>query len=352
MKNLLTIAAIAGLLGVATLPAGASTSLGAAEDWNAMIFNNLNASSDTEGALAVGGNMTTSGGYSVGKKAGFGPSLPDSDGAKDSLVVGGNLNASNGYTDVFGGNVRVGGTVTGGVGVNPPHITNNQVYANVGAGNVGIDFVAAKADLVARSTAWSQLAQTGSVYHNNEANPYIPWNPYNPPNEIALGGTGDLVVFNLIGDALDQVNRHFFVDPGATVLVNVSGTDIDITGWSWYVNGNGNLQTFANEANIIFNFYEALTLDLNNTTLPGSVLAPNAHLTITGGGINGQTIANSATQIGGGQFNNYSFGGSLPPTGGSGSGTGGATPAVPSPAAVWGGLGLIGSMLLRRRRRG
>ena len=84
MKNLLTIAAIAGLLGVATLPAGASTSLGAAEDWNAMIFNNLNASSDTEGALAVGGNMTTSGGYSVGKKAGFGPSLPDSDGAKDS----------------------------------------------------------------------------------------------------------------------------------------------------------------------------------------------------------------------------------------------------------------------------
>ena len=94
------------------------------------------------------------------------------------------------------------------------------------------------------------------------------------------------------------------------------------------------------------------TLDLNNTTLPGSVLAPNAHLTITGGGINGQTIANSATQIGGGQFNNYTFGGSLPPTGGSGSGTGGATPAVPSPAAVWGGLGLIGSMLLRRRRRG
>ena len=319
------VLAVAGL----TLPtAQAATSLGEAESWNAFIFGDLTARADTEGKLAVGGNMHTPSGYSVGIGTGFGPSLPETYGAEDHLVVAGDITGAQNWP-VRGGNARIGGTVTNGITTQGS--SANQIYQNVGAANVGIDFAAAQADLTAKSQYWGSLEQTGTVSTD-------PWN-----TEITLSGSGDLVVFNLVGDALDHINRSIEVDQGATVLINISGQNPRMESWNFSVNGETSVQAMTSEANILFNFFEAETLAIGQTQVPGSVLAPNAHLTLSGGGINGQTIVASAEQRWGGQFNNFLFEGDLPEPPGGGA-------MIPSPAAVWGGLSLIFAGLLRRHR--
>lgn len=310
-------------------PVTASTSLGAADGWNAMIFTDLDAYADTEGRLAVGGNMTMHTGYSVGVGTGYGPSEPQSYGAEDYLAIGGDLDTNNMGIQIYGGNARVGGSVTGNVSFNH---SSNQLYQNVGAGNVGVDFAAAKADLTAQSQYLSTFSQTGTTLNH-------PWQEIRFTDNV-----NDIVVFNVVASELHNQTRYLNVNPGATVIFNVSGTDVTIEGHAWSVNGNWSDKTNAYEADILYNFYEAERVNFAQMNLPGSVLAPNAHLSINGGGINGQTIANSASQRWGGQFNNYTFDGNLPAH------PGNTGAQIPSPAAVWAGLALLGSLTLRRRR--
>ena len=104
MKRISSVLLFAAALVVLTsLSAMASPlSLGVAGDYNTFIFNNFTATSDTQGRLAVGGNMNVSG-YSVGDQ------LPANSG--DVLVVGGDLTYSSGR--VYNGDVVVGGSYTG-----------------------------------------------------------------------------------------------------------------------------------------------------------------------------------------------------------------------------------------------
>jgi choice-of-anchor A domain-containing protein len=87
------------------MSAGASV-LGTAGEFNTFIFGDYACTSDAEGRVAVGGNMTVSN-YSVADK------LTPQEVEKyhqDMLIVGGNLNYSNGR--VYYGNIRVGGKAT------------------------------------------------------------------------------------------------------------------------------------------------------------------------------------------------------------------------------------------------
>ena len=75
----------AGALAALTIPSFAN-SLGVADGFNAFIFNNMNQTSDSERALAVGGNLTVSS-YSIASKG---------SNSTTNLVVGGNFNATYG----------------------------------------------------------------------------------------------------------------------------------------------------------------------------------------------------------------------------------------------------------------
>ena len=69
-----------------------------------------------------------------------------------------------------------------------------------------------------------------------------------------------------------------------TTIVNVAGSDIDIT-------GNFN----QNSGSILFNFYEADRLDITST-FNFSVLAPFADVLLAGGGMNGTLVAGTLDQ--------------------------------------------------------
>lgn len=94
---------------------------------------------------------------------------------------------------------------------------------------------------------------------------------------------------------------------GARIVFNVSGENINLTAKDWLI------KTAAYEShdakNILFNFFEADTVTIN-TSIYGSVLAPNASVIGEGGMVNGQLIANSfttGTNGGGTQLNQAVF---------------------------------------------
>jgi choice-of-anchor A domain-containing protein/uncharacterized repeat protein (TIGR01451 family) len=247
---------------------------GAATGFNLFTFGNVNQpSSDTEGKVAVGGDAFFSN-YSIGDK------LPLSNGTVDVLIVNGNLTFISGNVD--GGNVVYGGST------NLP-----QLVVGIPDGTLRkdtpIDFVSAKAHLLNLSTQLSTYAQNGvdSVQYSC----------------IYLHGNNPFInVFNITGQTLsDATDMRIFVPNGSVVLVNISGNNIDWNG--------GLVLTGTTANNVLFNFYEATSLSIQNIAVLGSILAPSADLTFEGV-INGQVIVNSVT--GTGQFNNVLFVGNIP----------------------------------------
>ncbi len=136
----------------------------------------------------------------------------------------------------------------------------------------------------------------------------------------ALGSTSDL--------------KFVFPTDYDMVVINVAGTNISLPG-GFNFNGPGNLGT-----KVIWNFYEATTLDFGSKAWYGSVLATHAQATIAnfieGSAVFAGLTANGEIHTPG--FNGYD----VPPP----------TTAVPEPA-TWAmmilGFGVIGSSMRRRR---
>lgn len=154
--------------------------------------------------------------------------------------------------------------------------------------------------------------------------------------DFNAGANTGVVVFDVIGSdlATDLVNHDitFTGGAGVTYIINVSG---DFTQPS-----SSHLNSL--EPDALFNFYNASTVDVG-TWSGASILAPDADVSITGGGnISGSLFAKEF--LGGGELHNDNlFAGALP------------TAAVPE-ASTWAmmlagfaGLGFFG---LRRTRKG
>ncbi|BDQ35113.1 choice-of-anchor A family protein [Pseudodesulfovibrio portus] len=249
-------------LTVAAAPAFASSaSLGLAGNYNAFIFGNFSSSSDTQGRLAVGGNVHLEH-YSVGDRLNPGTT-------GDVLLAGGDLTFTGGR--VYYGDVRVGGSVTG-----PGYkFYDGALYQN---SDMPFDFAAQKQKYTSMANSLAALSATGTTTSQ--------WGGLYMTGD----GTSNTQVFNLDGSTL--LNSHTFAldttgfAQDTTIIFNVSGTASGLTNMSME-----SLRPFA--GSVLFNFYEATSLTLSGIGVWGSILAPLADIDNPQGVINGTLIANS-----------------------------------------------------------
>lgn len=305
MKTKLGMLAV---LAAISAPAAAGTiDLGVASDYNAFIFGDYRTSGNSvAGALAVGGDATlSSNSIANGKHNEYG------------LVVGGDFN------QVSGGSLNGNAWIGGNNGITQQY--NVSGHVDTAATVVApIDFAAAQDYLASLSSGLAGVDATGT---------------YSKPNNWTqvLTGSGSTVEFFSL-DASDFISANFALNnivSGATLIFNVAGSDITL-GWPWQVlNGN---------YNVLFNFYEATSVKLENASINASILAVNA--TITGSGdLYGTVVANqwdNAMTLGNGSF-----------TATETALFSGITTAVPEPhdyALLLAGLGVIGLTAARRRK--
>ncbi|MFZ4507993.1 MAG: choice-of-anchor A family protein [Fimbriimonas sp.] len=268
--------------------------LGAASSFNVFVRKNFTSQySDTQGNMAIGGNMTVSG-YSTGLLSGGA--------GKKVLEVAGDLNYTSGSiegTSLYGGNLNL-----------------KWVGLNYGAPAKGstIDFDAAFKDLRAKSSQWALLPTTGTALQT-----------YSTLN--FTGSNSGLNVFTITADQLNRGDLYqvkFNLPVGGKAIVNVLGSTGNFR--------NIGYDNFAPE-DVLWNFPTATSI--TNNAFKGSLLAPNADISGGYGVIEGQVIANSFT--GPTQINLHLYSGNI------------QTQAVPEPASMVAlGAGVLA--VLRRRK--
>lgn len=251
---------------------------------NVIVFNDASPSgADSEGAMYVGRNLTTAG-YSIGSSESAGLTCSDY-----GLAVGGNVT----------GSVVVGNGKVGVAGVNnqttTPRQENNADPCGI-TKTLPAGFASLPATFTGYSTAFKNYTANGTV-----------------SGSVKFTGTNALNVFNVTGAQLTSASQvEFSLPAGSSAIVNVSGTTI-----SWH--GVGFLMPDGTKScrggtsdwchRIMWNFYEATTIDLGGIGVQGSILAPYATQSGSGGNVDGQVIVKNLT--GGIEYHPYFFSGCL-----------------------------------------
>lgn len=337
---------VAGLMAVASAaPASAalvgqsvSTGIAALKEWNVVAFNNLTTSNHIGGRVLVGGNLQVSNGVMA---MDGNSNLPQTGNGTPAITVVGNANFSNGNVNSAG--VQVGGNLTGNFNNNGGGqvlvggSAQNQQNFSV-QGNQGANFTSTlqsqsndiKASLTSLSANLAALANTSGVTVGGDSNNQM----------ITVTGSG-LKVLNW-SEAMFEGNQNqqlqITMPSDATLVINVAGTDIDF---------NRNFNRFSGDNRVLFNFYEATTVDIGRQ-FSGSVLGVFADITGgNSGNIDGTVVGKSVTQNANGEIHNNYFQGDL-------SSLSTTVPAVPEPS-TWAmlilGFGVVGAMMRSRNRR-
>ena len=244
--------------------------LGLAGDYNVFILGNMtHSATDVEGRLAVGGNANLTD-YSVGAL------LAQSNGSRDDLVVNGSIN-------FLRGGVTQGNTVYGTTGSFTQVVFGSNTarqQANM------LDFSTAGTQLRSLASYWSTLPTNGTVNNNYGG--------------LTLTGTSNtLNVFTLPGAILDTAwQLNIDVPAGSTALVNIDGTADTFKAMGNNLSGVG-------PANVMYNFYQATSLEMYGIGIEGSILAPSAALAFSNGHIDGQLVGASLVGINDANKNPY-----------------------------------------------
>jgi choice-of-anchor A domain-containing protein len=325
-----TLSAAILILAAASAVTAAQAHAETASSFNAVVRHNFKGtSSDVEGRLAAGGNVSLSN-YEVALK-------DQQPAGRYAIVAGGTFTGGTGsahgdsLATSYAGNYTVKGTT--------------QTYANGGVSPINI--ASEMTRLSNLSTAFaanpSTFGSIGSVTYQ--------W------DQIWLvGGDSAVNVFNIEASAFDaNYGWHLATKPGSVSIFNVGGTSVSVanTGSDNAVLPGVSLgfaaQTYS-AANVLYNFHQASALNLLGS-VNASILAPFAAVQSVPGRIDGQLFADSFS--GGLQINNVKFAGFNPLPGGIdlGSNAGGVG-GVPEPAA-WAlmifGFGVVGGALRRRK---
>lgn len=338
MGRLLVLAVALSMALSTALPAAASP-LRAAGLYNEFIFEQVHQEgTDTWGRVAVGGDA-------VYRHMSIASREEVVDNPLDyELVVGGNLFFAHGSVGYFpeenSGNplYKKGDIIVGGSAVfgRDPQGYSTVAYGDLvtGARKLPVDFAAERLYLETMSLYWGGLAPNGATVIL--------------PGEIRLVGTDpELNVFSLAADRiLRDIGFRIEAPEGATILVNISGTEGFLERFGFYFNdldANRDTRGLFPDSRILYNFYEATSLSIAGIEVHGSVLAPFAATRFDDGHIEGSLIARSL--FGSGEAHRELFEGRLPLPG--------AEP-VPEPATVLllgAGLAALGAWKRRGRQR-
>ncbi|MGK2932639.1 MAG: choice-of-anchor A family protein [Solirubrobacterales bacterium] len=274
--------------------------LGAATGYTEFIQTNGSRGSESEGAIAYGGNLAASG-MTVGTH------LPaNTPTTYPALVVNGTSNSFN---------LQKGSAYLSGR-------TGNVNFNGVGSylTTAPIDFAAAFTDLTAKSASWAATTANGSATVVNTSNANVTGFT-GGNNSLYLKGTDTTRnVFSVTAAQLSGLSNILIdVPSGSTALINVSGANVQIDGQMWFRSG-GNWNQAQDSATATFNkkmlwnFSTATDVKLQTgSAFAGTVLAPKAHLNSAQVGHNiGQVIAKSFQS----NFETHHapFDGCLPPT--------------------------------------
>lgn len=239
-------------------------------DWNLVVRNNLSITSEVDGSALIGGSVFGTSNYAV-------QGVTSSTG--DGLVVGGNLGAGSNYQINNGGNLRISGNVIGNANLNgggttivDPTVTNMVNNAMLQASNL--------------STYFAGFGATGSI--DNAGNMSA--------STIAVDAQN--VAFYSVTQAditgLGQLNLNFGTTD--TVVINF---DAAASGGIANFNAPPNLIGDFNQSNssrILWNFLNTTQLNINNS-FNGAILATDAELNLTGGGINGSVFVDTVATM-------------------------------------------------------
>lgn len=301
---------IASVITLAACAAGAAADT--IRDWNLVVRNHLNTTSEVSGSALVGGNVTGTSNYSIRQ-------VTASNGA--GLMVGGSISSGTNVQINNGGDLYYGGAINGIANMNGGGSRFNQSAASA------VSSVFAQAD--AYSTFLSGLSSTGTV--DSAGNMSF--------TSTTMVGSQRAAVFSMTQatlTGLGQLNLNF-------------GSSADLIVINFDASGSAGAASFAappnfvgglNESNsgrIVWNFLNTSTLTVNNN-FNGMILAPDADLRLRGGGINGTVIVDNVSEMNAEVRLNL-FQGDIV--------------LVPLPSAAFAGLGLLGAIAgvraIRRR---
>lgn len=308
----------------------------ALQQFNLIVFEDLESNSEVEGRTIVYGDVkgqNTSNFFIKGDQIAA-PGNPY-DGA---LYVGGSITVQNGINVNNGGDVYVGGDARG-VNLNGH---GNLDYVGTYSGNfnqgtrqqvASVDIPETEAALRALSVSLADVA--------GPAQPTLTGDSINRGAKFdAMPDFTGMTVYDITSAELASFSQgiDFELNGASAVVINVSGTDVSMR-WN-SVNWDG-----FEAARILWNFHEATTLGVA-AQLVGTVLAPNAHVTMSSP-IEGTLVARSVKMQA--EVHTHPYVGALPPIGVE---TPPSPPAVPVPAALpLMGAALAGFGWLRMRRR-
>lgn len=234
-------------------------------DWNLVVRNDINLTSEVDGSALVGGNVIGTGNFAV-----HFPTAPNGDG----LSLAGNITAGSTISVNSGGNFRLAGTNGGTVNVNGGITITDPTVGSVVTG--------AMTEAETISAALAGLTPNGTLDGAGNLN----------ATPVAMGGFNVAVYSIQQSDitGLGQLNLN--MGTADSVVINFTGASANLQAPPNMVGAFNQ----ANSSRIIWNFIDATDLVVNNN-LNGAVLAPDADLRLLGGGINGAVVVDNISAL-------------------------------------------------------
>ncbi len=228
--------------------------------YNLITLDDLSTTSDVEGRTFVGGNYVSGNSATLSMRLGKVPS------SENTVEIVGNLSSGN-PINVNGGSLRLGGQ------------RNNRMINFNGGGRLNTDATLSATTLTA-SLQTGSLALAQLAANNNMTIPVGQPGPlrFTVTNVTSAGFATFWVNANDIFNNPLVQQIELAPQNATTIVINVAGTTVN---WN-YGNKVGNFVNKNWRGNVIWNFYEATTINLNSRNFMGALLAPLATVKASG----------------------------------------------------------------------